>query len=124
MTLAEYITRRLRVPFFWGKHDCVLFASGWVKCKTGIDHLADQPTWTSAKGAMRIVRDLGGLESLMDGRFDRINPHAAKDGDLALYNGALCIFSGPHIVGPGPDGLSFIDRMGAVCAWRVEPCHR
>jgi hypothetical protein len=117
MTLAEYITRLLREPFSWGSNDCVLFAAGWVKCKTGFDHLADQPTWTSAKGAMRIVRDLGGLEKLMDDRFDRINLHMAKDGDLALYKGALCIFTGPHIVGPGPDGLTFINRTEAECAW-------
>jgi hypothetical protein len=117
MTLAEYITRHLRVPFFWGEHDCVLFALGWVRANTGIDHLSGYPVWHAEKEARRIMRDLGGLEACLDKHFDRINPHIAPDGALALHNGCLCLFSGPHIVGPGPDGLTFINRSEATCAW-------
>jgi hypothetical protein len=118
MTLSEYITRHLRVPFFWGKHDCVLFALGWVRISSGVDHLAGYPVWKSERQARRIVRDGGGLEALLDKHFDRINPHLAADGALALRDDCLCLFSGAHIVGAGPDGLTFVKRTEATCAWR------
>lgn len=117
MTLPEYITRHLRVPFCWGTHDCVLFAAGWVELATGIDHLAEVPRWTTKREAMRALRAHGGLERLLDERFKRTHPNLAADGSLALYRDAICLFSGPHIVGPGPDGLNFINRMEAQCAW-------
>jgi hypothetical protein len=119
MTLAEYITANLRMPFVWGSHDCVLFAANWIKHSTGIDHLADAPKWTSAIGAARIVKRLGGLEKLIDDRFDRIHPNLACDGDIALHEGCVCLFSGSRIAAPGQDGLLFFNRTKAECAWRV-----
>lgn len=117
MTLAEYITANLDKPFAWGVNDCTTFAAGWVRHATGRDYLADLPTWTNAKQALHLIKKLGGLERAVDERLTRIEPNIAKDGDLALRDGCLCIFSGPHIVGPGTDGLAFIDRMEAECAW-------
>jgi hypothetical protein len=60
---------------------------------------------------------MGGFETILDARLTRINPKLAKDGDVALYRSAICIFSGPHIVGPGFNGLVFVNRMEAECAW-------
>jgi len=117
MTLADYITRLLREPFCWGKHDCVNFANGYVKAQTGKDHLAEFGEWSTALGAARKIKQAGGLEAALDARFTRINPNLAKDGDLALYKNSVCLFSGPHIVGPGKNGLEFIDRKHAECAW-------
>jgi len=119
MTLAEYITRHLAKPFKWGENDCVLFAAEWVKISTGKDYLAELPKWTTAKEALRIVQSLGGLEAALDERFTRINPHTAKDGDIALYKGCMCIFSGPKIVGPNINGLEFVKRTAAECAWSL-----
>lgn len=117
MTLAEYITSNLKREFEWGNFDCVLFAAGWVTHATGGDPLADVKKWKSERQALRGIKAVGGLEKALDERFTRINPNFAKDGDLALYKGAVCIFSGPHIVGPNKNGLEFINRMEAECAW-------
>lgn len=117
MTLHEYITANLRKPFAWGEHDCVLFAAGWVAIATGKDYTSALPRWSSAKQALRMVRNLGGMEAIVDARLTRAPPNLAQDGDIALYNECLCIFSGPHIVGPGKDGLERIDRTKAECAW-------
>ncbi len=117
MTLPEYITAHLDKPFEYGRLDCVLFVALWIRNKTGIDHLADIPAWSSERQALRIIKDLGGLEVAMDARFQRIHPNFAKDGDIALRNGGLAIFTGPHIVGPGIEKLEFVDRMEAECAW-------
>jgi hypothetical protein len=117
MTLADYIAANLSKPFEWGRLDCVLFARDWVRHATGIDHLAGYPAWHNEKEARRLMRKLGGLEALLDKHFDRIIPHLAPDGAIALHDGCLCLFSGAHIVGPGPEGLTFIDRTRAACAW-------
>lgn len=117
MTLADYITRLLREPFCWGKHDCVTFCANWVKEKTGHDYLAGLGTWTTAKEGMRLVKEMGGLEKALDDRLTRIHPNLAQDGDIGLYRGRMCIFSGSQIVGPGEKQLVFLNRMEAECAW-------
>ena len=119
MTLHDYITRHLRVPFFYGRMDCVLFAAGWVCEKTGTDPLDGVAAWKTEKQAVRAVKAAGGLEAALDARFARVHPNLAKDGDLALYGKSICIFSGAHIVGPSKDGLEFINRMDATCAWSI-----
>jgi hypothetical protein len=119
VTLPDYIAANLERPFAWGEFDCLLCAAGYVIPKTGIDYLAGQPKWTSAKEALRIVESRGGMEAILDTHFKRINPNFAQDGDLGLYEKSVGIFSGAHIVGPGPDGLIFIDRTKAKCAWSI-----
>jgi hypothetical protein len=117
MTLADYISAHLAKRFEYGKLDCVLFAAGWLTHATGRDYLADVPRWSTKKQAMRIIRDLGGLEAAMDAKLRRIHPNLAADGHIGMYKGRACIFSGPHIVGPGYDGLIFINRLEAEAAW-------
>ena len=75
--------------------------------------------WTTAAQAARAIRQAGGLEAALDARFQRIEPHYAQDGDLALHNGCVCIFSGVKIVGPGKTGLTHNSRVLADAAWSV-----
>lgn len=117
MTLADYIAANLSTPFAWGAWDCVHFAAGWAHVVTGRDYLEGMRGWKTEQGAARAIKRAGGLAAALDSRLNRIHPNLAKDGDVALYKGALCLFSGPHIVGPGPTGLIFIDRTEAECAW-------
>jgi len=117
MTLADYIAANLEREFAWGRFDCVLFAATWLQLATGIDHLAGLPPWRSKIGAARVLKAVGGLEAAVDRALNRIHPHMAKDGDIAMRQGCLCIFSGAHIVGPGRNGLTFVDRTEALCAW-------
>lgn len=117
MTLAEYITQHMHTPFKWGEHDCVLFAAGWVREATRFDHLSDLPRWSNEREALRILRDHGGLEAMLDERFDRVHPNLACDGALTIHKNSVCIFSGAHIVGPGIGGLQFVKRTEAMCAW-------
>lgn len=117
MTLAEYITSNLGRPFEWGALDCVLFAAHWARIKTGKDYLADMPKWSSEDEAERVIDSVGGLESAIDAMLPRVNPNLAKDGDVALFNGGLWLFSGPHIVGMGFEGIVHMNRRAAECAW-------
>lgn len=118
-TLADYITRHLRVPFFWGENDCVTFAARWVEMKTGNDQLSGLPRWRNQIQAHRVIRSVGGLEKAIDARLHRVESNFAKDGDIALVNGCVVIHSGHKLVGPGESGLKFISRMEAECSWSV-----
>jgi hypothetical protein len=117
MTLADYITDRLGRPFEWGRNDCVLFAISWLEHSTGRDYLTPYKPWSSAREAIRKVDDAGGLAVLFDASLARINPHLAVNGDIALLERTAFLFSGPHIVSVGENGLVFLDRMDAKCAW-------
>jgi hypothetical protein len=119
MTLADYIAANLEREFAWGRWDCVHFAATWAQLATGIDHLAGVQPWRSKLGAGRALKEFGGLEACVDRTLNRVHPHLAKDGDIALVSNTLWIFSGPHLVAPGKGGLVFIDRTKAECAWSI-----
>jgi hypothetical protein len=117
VTFPQYIASHLAKPFAWGQHDCVLFVAGWLKLSTGVDHLAGIKPWSTEAGAMRMVARRGGFEKILDGRLTKIAPAMATDGCVALCDGRLHLFTGSKIVGPGSNGLVFINRMKAECAW-------
>lgn len=117
MTLAEYLTKHLSTPFKWGEHDCVTFANNWVKEARGVDHLLGEGSWSDGRAAKRRIKSVGGLEAAISRRLNKIDPHFAHDGDIALCDGRVCIFSGSKVVSPGYSGLVYTDRMLATCAW-------
>ena len=117
--LADHLTAHLHTPFAWGSHDCVCFAAAWVELVTGASHLDGLLNWQTATQAARAIGRAGGLESALDARFKRIAPNFAQDGDLALHDGCVCLFSGAHIVGPGKTRLTHNSRALAQAAWRV-----
>lgn len=117
IVLGDYIASRLRTPFSWGDHDCGSFVLVWAKLHTGIDFRARLGHWSDEEGAKRVLVSAGGLEKICDSFFKPINPHMATDGDIGYVGRSVCLFSGPHVVGPSPDGLVFIDRMRVKCAW-------
>ncbi|MGI4846941.1 MAG: DUF6950 family protein [Janthinobacterium lividum] len=119
MTLPEYIAANLERPFAWRSHDCVTFASGWVQAATGMNPIASLPAWKDERQALRVIRAVGGIEAAIGTRFKSIHPNAARDGDIGIYERSVCIFSGAHVVAPGIDGLQFIDRTRAKCAWSI-----
>jgi len=121
MTLADYITDHLGKPFEWGVNDCVGFAVGWLEQATGRDYLTQHRPWSTALQAARKVADLGGLDALFDAELTQINPNFAADGDLAIIRGTAYLFSGPHVVSVGEDGLVFLDRLEAQYAWSHQP---
>jgi hypothetical protein len=120
MKLHDYITSHLGRPFQWGTHDCVLFAVGWLEIATGRDYLSPYKPWSTALEAARKVADAGGLDVLFDAELEPIDPNFAVDGDLAIIRGTAYLFSGPHVVSVGEDGLVFRDRFDAQYAWRHQ----
>ncbi len=121
MTLHDYIAGHLGRPFQWGEHDCVLFAVGWLEISTGRDYLSPYKPWSTAIEAARKVAAAGGLDALFDAHLTPIEPNFAADGDLAIIRGTAFIFSGPHVVSVGEEGLIFLDRLEAQYAWSHAP---
>lgn len=121
-TIAQYLQDNLSTPFEWGVNDCVTFSLRWVYLRTGVDHLAElelPPIWTTEREALRAIQGVGGLEAAFNSRFKSIDPNYACDGDLALSNGNIMIFTGSRLAGLTATGLTHINRMEAVCAWAV-----
>jgi hypothetical protein len=121
MNYARYITDHLDKPFEWGKHDCITFAVGWLSRRAGVEWFpgAPAPVWSNAIEARRAVLDAGGLQIAFDAALKRIDVAAAQDGDVTLIGRTVYLFTGRHIVAPGPNGLVFIDRTQAPCAWSL-----
>lgn len=118
MTLEQYINKKLAQPFVWGVNDCVLFVAGWVYESTGKDYTENLQSWNCALSAQRAISKVGGLESYLSSIAWRIDPKIAIDGDVALRDNTLLLFYGSKIIGPGANGIDFIDRKGAQCAWQ------
>jgi hypothetical protein len=119
MTLPEYITLHHNMPFKWGENDCCTFSIGWLELVMGKDFLSEHRPWSTALEASRKVKDLGGLPFLLSNNLAQINPNFGRDGDLAMVDDVLCLFSSRHVVSVGKEGLTFIDRILAKSAWRV-----
>jgi hypothetical protein len=118
MRLSEYIQTHSNKRFEWGVHDCITFTIGFLEIQTGRDYLTEHRPWRTARQAHKKLRDLQGLFFLFNDSLTSINPNLARDGDLAIHGNTAFLFSGRHIVSVGPDGLVFVDRMIALCAWR------
>lgn len=118
--LAE---RRLRA-FDWGVHDCCLFPCDGVLAMTGHDPAADvRGTYNTERGAMRIVKRLGGMRAIAASRFGAEVPVLmAQVGDIGLLplegRESLALCGGGVWLAPGLDQLEVMPLSAAVGAWR------
>lgn len=130
--LHAYIADHSEHPraFAWGSHDCGHFAAGWLVRLGYPDPLTGFPTWASAFGAARVMRDRGGFyptvaERMADLGCPVIPPLTAGRGDLVLLQidaqrQALGVVIDARAVAPGPMGITFFPLLNrAVCAWRT-----
>lgn len=111
-------------PFSWRDHCCVRFAAGVVKAQTGKDTIKGM-RWGSARGAAKLIAELGGLEAAIDARLPRIAPAMAQRGDIAgvadpVFGIRLMMVEGVLLVGPGEAGLKRLPRSEMVMAWSAD----
>ena len=121
------LARRL-APFAWGSRDCALWAADVVQAVTGVDVAADlRGRYATARGALLVIRQAGGLQGLAAARLAGPAPlQALADGDVVLlqphaatqHRGALAVHCRGQIVAQGADGLVFAPRNLAAQAWR------
>jgi len=81
--LVEFIESRRHARFEWGVNDCCLFPADAVLAMTGTDRAADLRGHADEFSAMRVVRDAGGLPSLLASRLkERTVIWLAQRGDV------------------------------------------
>jgi hypothetical protein len=65
--LTRFLNRAAATPFAWGEHDCLLWLADWIRERRGIDPaLGIRGGYTTMLQAARIVREAGGMQSLVD----------------------------------------------------------
>ena len=86
----EWVERAARTPFKWGEMDCVLMAADAVKALHGYDPAEGfRGTYHTPIGAYRVIRRLGGLESICSKALGmEVSPNFTQLGDIAI--GSFC----------------------------------
>jgi hypothetical protein len=130
--LVAFLGERLATPFGWrrggAEQDCCSFAFDAAKAQTGLDVWADERgRYNSARGASRVIRRYGGIEAIVEARFEPIAPALAQRGDIALVASgrrageeSLAVIEGETLAAPGRDGLIRLPRGAMLKAWSIE----
>jgi len=112
--LIAYAAEAGARPFRPGRHDCALFAAGWVKQVTGQDLARGwRSTYRSLKRGQRLLRDAGFADhvALAAAHLPEIQPAFAQVGDLAVLDDhAFGINAGEMIYCLKPQGLGLVPR--------------
>lgn len=129
--LVAFIESRTRTPFAWGrsKNDCISYGLAAVKAQTGVDLLARSGLrWSSALGAARVLKRLGGLEAAIDARLPAVPVAMARRGDVGLLAGQhgplLVVIEGETVIGPDIAGARRAPRQALIKAWSIEGVKR
>jgi hypothetical protein len=122
--LAALVTQAHSRPFAWGQRDCCLWAADCVKAQTGTDPAEGlRGTYATARAAMALVEQLGGMAEIGARCGTEIHPLMAMHGDIGLvqHEGRelLALCNGDHWLVVGPEGLLHLPVTVAVLAWRV-----
>jgi len=124
LRFAAFERARRATPFAWGSNDCATFAADCVEALTGERLLPKLRTATTARQAMRIARDAGGLRALsLRALGNPVAPAFARPGDIVLLrvgrHEALGVCNGTVAIGPSPRGVVSVEMQCAECAWMV-----
>lgn len=126
IALRRFIACRENAPFAWGKdaNDCASFARAAVIAQTGKDPLK-AVTWTTARGAARVIAGHGSIEAVADKALRRIPVSRAMRGDVAAvrdekHGVSLAIVDGDMLVGPGERGNLRLPRSAMIAAWSAD----
>ena len=112
--LVAYAAEAGQKPFRPGRHDCALFAAGWVKIATGQDHARGwRSTYRSLRRGQQLLEEAGFADhvALAATHLPEIAPAFAQVGDLAvLDDNAFGINAGEMIYCLKPQGLGLVPR--------------
>ena len=122
--LIAYAAEAGQKPFRPGRHDCALFAAGWVKKVTGQDHARGwRSTYRSLNRGQRLLEDAGYTDhlALAAVHLPEIVPAFAQIGDLAvLDDNAFGIVAGEMLYCLKPQGLGLVPRSAMRRAFAVR----
>jgi hypothetical protein len=123
--LVAYLAERAHMPHEWGDkaNDCMSFPNGAVKAQTGKGVLRGLK-WKSQATAISLLRKQGGVEAVLDARFERIPTAHAMRGDIGIVpdpdlGAHPVIVAGTTVCAPGAKGLKHLPRSTMLAAWDV-----
>jgi len=114
-------------PFAWGENDCCLWAADAVLALTGEDRAsAYRGVYSDARGALRVLESLGGLEGAAALAGPEIAPAFATVGDVGLIDAgaedgslSLGVCGGDIWLCVGESGLLRFPYAAAKRTWRT-----
>lgn len=135
--LTQFLHEAETRPFQFGEWDCLQVLAHWLKRSSGIDPgAAWRPRYHDQKGAIRIVREAGGMIEHVErciAPFGLKRRGEIKRGDIALvrqeikrdpfegYLGAIVMAPGETsaVIAPGRGGVAIVreDVMPVRAAW-------
>lgn len=122
--LTAFLDSRADWRFGYGRgdrtHDCVRFAAAGVEAVTGYPALSRVAhSWTTARGARRVLARLGGMAAAVDRVMRPIPVTMAARGDVGMTaTGQLVLVEGDTVVGLSPErGLFRLTRAALASAW-------
>lgn len=121
--LITYAAEAGQRPFRPGRHDCALFAAGWVKLATGQDLARGwRSTYRSLKRGQHLLEEAGFADhvALAAEHLPEVAPAFAQIGDIAvLEDNAFGITAGEMIYCLKPKGLGLVARAQMRRAFKV-----
>ena len=121
--LIAYAAEAGQKPFRPGRHDCALFAAGWVKLSTGKDHARGwRSSYRSLKRGQQLLEDAGFADHVdfAAAHLPEIAPSFAQVGDLAVLDDqAFGITAGEMVYCLKPQGLGLVPRSAMRRAFAV-----
>ncbi|HEV8037099.1 DUF6950 family protein [Yoonia sp.] len=121
--LIAYAAEAGQQPFRPGRHDCALFAAGWVKLVTGRDFARGwRSTYRSLRRGQQLLEEAGFTDHLAfaAAHLPEIAPAFAQVGDLAvLETQAFGIVAGEIVYCLRPEGLGLVPRSAMRRAFNV-----
>lgn len=123
--LIRYLAERGPLPHEWGSdaNDCISFLAGAVAAQAGRAQLG-RLKWKNERQALTLLKKLGGVEAVLDARFERIAPAHAHRGDIGgIPDERLGIHpmlvEGRTLCSPGHRQLTRCPRAAMTVAWDV-----
>jgi len=122
--LIDYAAEAGQRPFRPGRHDCALFAAGWVKLATGRDLARGwRSAYRSLSKGQHMLEEAGYADhvALAAAHLPEVAPAFAQVGDIAvLDNQAFGIVAGEMIYCLRPEGLGLVPRGQMRRAFQLE----
>ena len=122
--LIAYAADAGQQPFRPGRHDCALFAAGWVKQVTGRDLARGwRSTYRSLKRGQQLLEEAGFSDhvAFAAAHLPETAPAFAQVGDLAvLETQAFGIVAGEMVYCLRPEGLGLVPRSAMRRAFAVR----
>lgn len=85
--LVAWAKRQLGRPFRWGETDCAALLRRGLEIYWGQDRLAGLPTWSSARGALEVLRAHGPAARLLEAAGYRLRAGRPRTADVCTGPG-------------------------------------